>query len=135
MTAATEFSRPRVLVVEDEGLIREMLLEALTDDGFDVGVAASGEEAIGYLVQACSCDVLFTDINLGRGMDGVALSWAARQLRPRLPVVYASGAVASLWQLQGVPGASFLRKPYNPFAAGAVLRAAALGSTSNLMRA
>ena len=120
MTAATEFSRPRVLVVEDERLIREMLLEALTDQGFEVNLAASGEDAIRQIEQGYSCDVLFTDINLGGGMDGVALSWAARKLRPWLPVVYASGAVASLRQLQAVSGASFLRKPYDPAAAGAV---------------
>jgi CheY-like chemotaxis protein len=116
--------RIQILLVEDEPLVREITAEALLAQGLDVRSAASGEEALRELQRGDRCDVLFADINLGRGMDGIALSWAARRLRPGLPVVYASGAVGGLAQLRPVTAARFLRKPYDPAAAAAVLRAA-----------
>ena len=115
--------RIRVLLVEDEPLVREITAEALLGQGLDVRAAASGEEALRELQRGDRCDVLFTDVNLGRGIDGVALSWQARRLRPGLPVVYASGAFGGLAQLRPVAAASFLRKPYEPAAAAALLRA------------
>ena len=124
MRTATEHSSLRVLVVEDETLVREMLIEVLTEQGFEVCAAATAEQAMAVFADGKTCDVMFTDINLGRGADGVALSWAARRLRPGLPVIYASGTVGGLREIRAVPGASFLRKPYDPAAAGALLRAA-----------
>jgi CheY-like chemotaxis protein len=123
MMTAFEKLRIRVLLVEDEPLVREITAEALLGQGLDVRAAASGEEALRELRRGDRCDVLFTDVNLGRGIDGVALSWEARRLRPGLPVVYASGAVGGLAQLRAVAAASFLRKPYEPAAAAALLRA------------
>jgi DNA-binding NtrC family response regulator len=124
MTAATEFGRPRVLVVEDEPLLREMLVEALMEQGFEVYVAATAWEAITQLTHGKCCDLLFTDINLGQGDDGVTLSWAARKLMPELPVIYTSGAVDGLRQVEAVAGATFMRKPYDTMAVGAFIRAA-----------
>jgi len=115
--------RIRVLLVEDEPLVREITAEALLGQGLDVRAAASGEEALRELRRGDRCDVLFTDVNLGRGIDGVTLSWQARRLRPGLPVVYASGAFGGLAQLRPVAAASFVRKPYEPAAAAALLRA------------
>jgi DNA-binding LytR/AlgR family response regulator len=57
--------------------------------------------------------VLFTDINLPGGVDGAALAELARQLRPDLPVVYASGSVSKIEHFKAVPGASFVPKPYD----------------------
>ena len=55
--------------------------------------------------------MLFTDIDLGEGMDGATLARLAREMRPQLPVVYASGR-RSVEQLDTVPGSVFLPKPY-----------------------
>jgi CheY-like chemotaxis protein len=109
MTARAE--RYRVLVVEDEFLVREMMAEALTEQGFEVRATATADEALALLARGEACDVLFTDINLGGDVDGAMLSWAARTLRPNLPVLYASGAVSGLHQLKAVPGAGFVAKP------------------------
>src|SRR5262245_64836893 len=84
MMAATETPRIRVLLVEDEPLVREITAEALLGQGLDVRAAASGEEVLRELQRGERCDVLFTDINLGRGIDGITLSWAARRLRPEI---------------------------------------------------
>jgi CheY-like chemotaxis protein len=104
----------RVLVVEDEFLLAEMMADALRDHGFDVETAANATDALRCLASGEPCDALFTDIDLHDRVDGAQLSRIARELRPRLPVVYASGAIESLDQLTAVPGARFVPKPYDP---------------------
>lgn len=103
----------RVLVVEDEVLISEMIAEELAEHGLEVFVAANAEDALAHLTCGAPCDLLFTDINLPGGVDGAALAQLARELRPDLPVVYASGSVSRLEELPAVPGAIFVPKPYD----------------------
>ena len=89
---------PRVLLVEDEILISEMVAEVLAEHGYEVHVAANAKDALRHLTCGAPCDVLFTDINLPGGVDGAALAQLARKLRPDLPVVYASGQVTAIEQ-------------------------------------
>ena len=112
--ARADDHRVRVLLVEDEFLICMMMAEALTEHGFDVRVAATARDALVHLTCGAPCDVLLTDINLGPGLDGSGLARLARELRPDLPVVYVSGSVRRIEQLQPVPGAAFMPKPYIP---------------------
>ena len=100
-----------ILFVEDEPLLGELMTEALTDKGFEVRVAPDAGHALRYLLSGGEVDVLFTDIDLGEGMDGATLARLARAIRPQLPVVYASGR-RSVEQLDTVPGSVFLPKPY-----------------------
>lgn len=111
----------RILLVEDEFLIAEWIAEALSEQGFAVHAVSNAGDALRYLA-AEPVDILFTDINLGTGMDGTALSRRARELRADLPVVYAS-AYAPLRLGDGVPGAAFLRKPYEAHAVVRLIRA------------
>jgi CheY-like chemotaxis protein len=104
----------KVLLVEDEELISEMIGEALSDSGFQVRVAADANEALEHLAEGFEPDVLFTDINLPGDMDGSLLAFAARKLRPNLPVVYASAAWDALNNIRTVPGSVFVPKPYSP---------------------
>jgi CheY-like chemotaxis protein len=104
----------RVLLVEDELLISEMIAEVLAEHGFQVCIVANAKEALEHLTCGEPYDVLFTDINLPGGIDGAALARLARQLRPDLPVVYASGAISRIEQLNAVPGSIFVPKPYDP---------------------
>jgi DNA-binding response OmpR family regulator len=120
--AATTHRLCRVLVVEDEFLLREMIADALREDGFDVCAVATALDGLRHLASGEPCDALFTDIDLRDGPDGALLAKLARQMRPQLAVVYASGAVAGLEQLAAVPGAMFLSKPYRPETVGATLR-------------
>ena len=101
-----------ILFVEDEPLLGELMTEALIDKGFEVEVAPDARHALRYLLSGADVDVLFTDIDLGEGMDGAALARLAREMRPKLPVVYASGRRSSE-QLDTVPGSVFLPKPYS----------------------
>jgi DNA-binding response OmpR family regulator len=102
----------RVLMVEDEILISEWVAETLEEQGFAVYCAANAAEALRYLASA-PVDVLFTDINLGGGMDGTALARRARELSPDLSVVYASARVV-LDTTSRVPNSIFVPKPYVP---------------------
>ena len=101
-----------ILFVEDEPLLGELMTEALTDKGFEVQAVPDAGGALRYLLSGADVDVLFTDIDLGEGMDGATLAQLAREMRPKLPVVYASGR-RSADQLDTVPGSVFLPKPYS----------------------
>jgi PleD family two-component response regulator len=59
----------RILVVEDDPLIREFVVEALREEGYDVIHAANGEEALAWCLRRVA-DVLFTDIKLPGHVDG-----------------------------------------------------------------
>ena len=102
----------RLLLVEDDPLLRMTLAEALTEAGFTVTEAADAESALGLVASRDDFDLLLTDINLP-GADGFALASAARRLRPGLPVVYASGRLSEVDPQRALPGAPFLAKPFS----------------------
>ena len=104
---------PRILVVEDEFLIRMTLFEALSDEGFDVVEAASGDDALALLRADSAIRLLLTDLQLPGGLDGRALAFKAREAVPDLPVIYMSGrpdAVQDLASSRDV----VIAKPYLP---------------------
>ena len=88
------------------------MTEALTDKGFAVRAVQDARDALRYLLSGAEVDVMFTDIDLGKGMDGVELAKLARELRPTLPIVYASGR-RTTEQFAPVAGSIFLPKPYS----------------------
>jgi CheY-like chemotaxis protein len=101
-----------ILFVEDEPLLGELMTEALTDKGFAVEAVPDAGEALRYLLSGADVDVLFTDIDLGAGIDGAQLAKLAREMRPTLSVVYASGR-RSTAQFPTVSNSVFLPKPYS----------------------
>lgn len=82
---------PRVLIVEDEFLIRMTLVEALSEEGFEVIEAGTGDAALPMLQADPAIRLLLTDIKLPGVLDGRELVRQARQLLPNLPVVFMSG--------------------------------------------
>ncbi|MBE7244255.1 MAG: response regulator [Actinomycetospora chiangmaiensis] len=102
-----------ILVVEDEPTVCELAAEALMDEGYRVLTAADAWQAEAILA-AGSVDMLFTDIDLARNTNGLALARQARRLCPDLPVVYTSGGRAALAPCEAVPGSVFVPKPYRP---------------------
>lgn len=121
--ASTTNGKIRVLVVEDEFLIAEWVAEVLGEQGFEVQTASNAVDALRHLV--CSAvDVLFTDVNLAGAMDGTQLARCARELSPRLPVIYASARVAALAPDVCVPGGIFLPKPYRAESLGQLITGA-----------
>jgi CheY-like chemotaxis protein len=115
-----------LLLVEDDPLVRTTLAEALADAGFAVLEAEDAESALGLVAARADLAVLFTDINLP-GADGFALARAARRLRPRLPVVYASGRYREADPRRALPDAAFLAKPFSVSAAVRTLEGAIAG--------
>ena len=103
-----------VLVVEDEPLILEMISDELTGQGFSVLEAETGEAALSIIESGQIVNVLFTDIRLPGELDGWRLGAMAREAKPELLVIYASGYAVELGS--AMPGSVFLKKPYLPCA-------------------
>ena len=104
----------RVLLVEDESLIRLTAAEGLRDEGFHVVEARNGDEATKLLDGPDGFDVLFTDVQMPGVLDGVDVAMRLRQLHPAAPVLIASGSAAPLASRLGrlEPAAVFIGKPY-----------------------
>jgi CheY-like chemotaxis protein len=78
-----------ILVVDDDTVVRDVVIQMLSTHGFGVLTAGSGYEALRILTQR-TVDLLLTDIVMP-GMDGVELAKEARQLRPGLKVLFGTG--------------------------------------------
>jgi signal transduction histidine kinase/ActR/RegA family two-component response regulator len=113
-TTARPATPTRVLLVDDEHLVREIIAEYLEDAGYGVLSAANGTEALGLLAATESVDILVTDLSMP-GMDGIAVIRAAQTCRPGLPAVLLTGydgdgaAIATGASVAGT--FSLLRKP------------------------
>jgi CheY-like chemotaxis protein len=103
-----------VLLVEDEALISELVADALHELGFAVHEVTTGKEALRYLDSGGAVDVLFTDVNLPGGIDGTELAIRVREMRPDLPIVYASGRYSAGGLGRMVSRSLFVPKPYDP---------------------
>ena len=88
-----------ILVVEDDQLVQSVVEESLTDGGFEIVIASSGENAVEALdASEGKYRALVTDINLGRDkMDGWDVARHAREIDPNFPVIYMSGKDAGDW--------------------------------------
>lgn len=115
--------QPVLLVVEDDQLVRLTLADGLADAGFEVLEAGDAQEALAQLASRSDIQAMLTDINLPGGADGFTLARAARVVRPRLPVIYASGRYMTAEEGRSVPGSRFLAKPFTPTLAVAAIRA------------
>jgi CheY-like chemotaxis protein len=101
-----------ILVVEDDDDVRDFAVHVLRDRGYDVLEAVNGGVALILLEQALPIDLLFTDIVMPGEPDGVALAERAKELRPDLRVLYATGfAGAGRFDRRIVHG-KILGKPY-----------------------
>jgi CheY-like chemotaxis protein len=81
----------RILVVEDEPLIRFGIAEALRDLGASVVEAASADEAWGYLASGGSVNVVFTDHRMPGSMSGARLATRIMRHYPAIKIVLTSG--------------------------------------------
>ena len=104
----------RVLLVDDESLVRQVLAEHMADAGFSVLSAANGNEALDMLDAGEAVDAMVTDLAMP-GMDGITLIRAVQERRHGLPVVLLTGNAggdAALALSGAVSGTfSLLRKP------------------------
>ncbi|WP_247891132.1 PAS domain-containing protein [Azospirillum aestuarii] len=98
----------RVLVVEDDPIVAMTVSTALEDAGFAVLSAANAEEALPHLSDD-AVDVLLSDVVMPGGMSGIDLAREARERRPGLPVILATGYSEDIARATGI---LVLAKPY-----------------------
>lgn len=107
--------KPALLLVDDDYLVADLIEAALDDAGFEVVVASTPAQAMAVLEQrAADLAGLVTDINLKSKVDGYGVAQQARELAPRLPVVYTTGDHAHQWPSRGVPNSILITKPFVP---------------------
>ncbi|KRG70409.1 response regulator [Pseudoxanthomonas dokdonensis] len=100
----------RLLLVEDEELLRMMIGDALADMGFQVATAEDGNQALPMLAEQ-TFDVIISDISMPGGVSGITLAEEAARQQPQARFILSSGYARA--QLPPIPeGALFLPKPY-----------------------
>ncbi|OFX00252.1 MAG: hypothetical protein A3D94_12860 [Alphaproteobacteria bacterium RIFCSPHIGHO2_12_FULL_66_14] len=106
--------RSKILVVDDNTGVLEEAVEQLTSLGYRVASASNGAEALEVLESEDDVDLLFTDVVMPGSLGGRALAERARQMRPGLKVLFASGyfegALVGKGDLE--TDVRFLTKPY-----------------------
>jgi CheY-like chemotaxis protein len=96
----------KILVVDDEAAVRDTIVEALREYGYDVTAAESAEDALNVLRDAPDIQMLISDIHMP-GMSGIELAAQARVLSPGLRVLLVSG-----YFIPQQVSERFLRKPF-----------------------
>ncbi len=90
MPTDESLTRKCVLLVEDDDIVRMLTVEVLEALGYQVQAMSDAPSALELLRQGEPVDLLMTDIGLP-GLGGRELAQASRELRPGLPVLFASG--------------------------------------------
>jgi CheY-like chemotaxis protein len=99
-----------VLVTEDDPDVLAVAVETLRGLGYEVYSARNATEALAILQDDMPIDVLFTDIVMPNGMNGVELGQEARRLRPNIRILLSSGY--SRISFQTDTQTHFISKPY-----------------------
>ena len=118
-TSAIDFGmearrRFRILVVDDELVVRDSLKEWLVDEGFQVEMAESGAEALEKTAKE-TFHLMLLDIKMP-GMDGVEVLKRSKDIRPELPVVMmtAYATVETAVEAMKIGALDYLMKPFDP---------------------
>jgi signal transduction histidine kinase/CheY-like chemotaxis protein len=101
-----------VLVVEDDDEVAALVTEMLEQLGYTVTRAASAAAALGALSNGRSVDLVFSDIMMPGGMNGVDLAREIRRRRRGLPVLLTSGYAEATRESAAAEGVRVLPKPY-----------------------
>ncbi|MCA1825930.1 MAG: sigma-54-dependent transcriptional regulator [Myxococcales bacterium] len=121
----------RVLVVDDEQSLRKVLAATLQREGYEVQVAADGEEALGALDRD-GADVVVTDLVMPK-MDGLSLLRKVVARHPDVPVIVvtAHGRVDSAVEAMKAGAFDFVTKPFEHAELKAIIAKAARQSDLN----
>lgn len=114
----------KILLVEDDELVRAYAAAQLASLGYKIVPASSGQEALDALREIADIDLLFTDVIMPGGLNGRQLAEKARKIRSNIPILLTSGHTenAKVHQHSLCGGIQFLNKPYRPGELAAKLR-------------
>jgi signal transduction histidine kinase/ActR/RegA family two-component response regulator len=121
----------RILLVEDNDAVAALVQEMLEGLGFAPRRVANAREALAALENDQNFDLVFSDIVMPGGMNGIELARAIKRKTPEIPVVLATGYSAALRHANGVDGLQILRKPYDMDTLNTALREAWGGRESS----
>jgi two-component system cell cycle sensor histidine kinase/response regulator CckA len=127
--ASSEWSKGgRILLVEDEDMVRAVAERALARAGYQITACPGGEEGLAAIAGGAEFDLVLSDVVMP-GMDGPAMVRAIRGQRPNIPVLFMSGyAEEALRGEIDIPDMHFIAKPFSVAdisdKVGSVMRAA-----------
>ena len=103
----------RILIVDDEDVIRHLLSDVLGDEGYHVETVACGEDAVLKLREGC-CDIVMTDLMMP-GIGGLQVLKTVKELRPGTEVVVMTGyaSMGTAIESMKLGAANYLTKPLN----------------------
>lgn len=102
----------KILVAEDEAIVRLLVVETLRACGHTVLEAADGQAALDVIQKSPDLDLIVSDIRLPK-MDGFSVARSARQLRPNLKLLFLTGYVRAQPPEELSP-VTIIHKPFDP---------------------
>jgi two-component system cell cycle sensor histidine kinase/response regulator CckA len=103
----------KVLLVEDEDMVRAVADRALTRAGYQVTACADGDLGLAAIANGGAFDIVVTDVVMP-GMDGPAMARAIRRVQPTLPILFMSGyAEEQLRRDIDIANMHFIAKPFS----------------------
>jgi DNA-binding NtrC family response regulator len=100
---------PRILVVDDEFLVRVNTAEAFEEAGFEVIEARDAATALAVLREISDVQIVCTDVNMPGDLDGLDLAVRVREHHPHMKVIVTSGVIQKHALPPSIP---FLAKPF-----------------------
>jgi two-component system cell cycle sensor histidine kinase/response regulator CckA len=104
-------SAAKILIVEDEEMVRRAMAEFLEVSGFEVLTAANGELGLAAMNEFTGIDLVITDVVMPR-MTGPEMAVELRRKHPELPILFTTGYTQIPVQLAEFEGAAILHKPF-----------------------
>jgi len=111
MTQNISADRPTILVAEDDAFLRLVTAELLEDHGYTVVEADNAEEALKVMEKRSDVRLLFTDIQMPPGCNGLELAREVHNRWPKVRLVITSGQVQPA-RAEIADDGRFIRKPY-----------------------
>ena len=106
--------RPRVLVVDDDAIIRKLTSYALQKAGFDVLEASTADEGVTLITQeGANLAAVVTDVEMPGALNGYDLAWRTYSGCPAAAVFVVSSSVDPDWR-RLPPNGRFFEKPFDP---------------------
>jgi DNA-binding NtrC family response regulator len=122
-------SRPRILVIDDEEIVRVSCKKCLTPEGYDVDVAANGIEGLA-MTENNRYDVILTDLKMP-DMDGMEFLTKVKERHPDTKVIMITGysTVEHAVRAMRMGAYNYIEKPFTPDALVEAVREAMSGET------